>query len=503
MLTIEWTTEEPTFVDDQVLAVPLCADHEPAEIETRFGTAVKKALVAARFAGKPGETFAFTRTQGEILQRVVFVGTGRGLVTAEDIRVFGHDIVRVAQSVGARTILIDLRWTQGGPSPWSDDGLRPLVVGSALAQGLELGTYAYERFLSEDRRKPQTVERVCIWSSTSSPSEGTVRGQTIAQAVALARDLANGPGELVTPSYLAEQAREIVDRNGGRDVSLTVLERSDCEARSMGCFLGVAKGSDEPPKFIHLTYRPKGASKGRVALIGKGVTFDSGGFSLKPTDGMLDMKLDMSGAAAVLGAFEGAVRLGVAYELHVIVAATENMIGGHAYRLGDVLRASNGTTVEVNNTDAEGRLTLADALVYAAGLQPDVMIDFATLTGACIVALGPKIAGVMTPDDRLAADWMAAAERTGETMWRLPLPENLKEQLKSNIADMKNTGERWGGALTAGLFLSEFTEGRRWMHVDIAGPAMASKPWGVTTAGGSGFPVASILELLCGELDLG
>ncbi|MBL4686137.1 MAG: leucyl aminopeptidase, partial [Nannocystaceae bacterium] len=202
----------------------------------------------------------------------------------------------------------------------------------------------------------------------------------------------------------------------------------------------------------------------------------------------------------VIGAFEGAVQLECEYELHAIVAATENLVNGRAYKLGDVLKASNGKTVEINNTDAEGRLTLADALIYAGKLNPTIVIDFATLTGACLVALGPKIAGVMTHDDALLADWTAAAALTSEEMWRLPLPEDLKEQLKSKIADMRNTGERWGGALTAGLFLSEFTEDMRWMHVDIAGPAMVSKPYGITTAGGSGFPVATILELLSGDL---
>lgn len=273
----------------------------------------------------------------------------------------------------------------------------------------------------------------------------------------------------------------------------------------MGCYLGVAQGSDEPPKFIHLAYRPnrgEGSNAPRVCLIGKGVTFDSGGYSLKPTDGMLDMKLDMCGSAAVIAAFEGAVKLEVPYEVHAIVAAAENLVSGKAYKLGDVLTASNGKTVEINNTDAEGRLTMADAMVYASKLEPALMIDFATLTGACIVALGPRIAGVMTDDERLYADWMAAADRSGEDMWRLPLPGNLKEQLKSKIADMRNTGERWGGALTAGLFLSEFTEGVRWMHVDIAGPAMASKAYGVTTPGGTGVPVATILELLRGEIQV-
>lgn len=268
----------------------------------------------------------------------------------------------------------------------------------------------------------------------------------------------------------------------------------------MGMYLGVAQGSEEPPKFIHLKYTPKGEAKGRVCLVGKGVTFDSGGYSLKPTEGMLGMKLDMSGAAAVIGAFQGAVELGVDVELHAITAAAENMVSGGAYRLGDVLRASNGKTVEINNTDAEGRLTLGDALIYATALEPDYVVDFATLTGACLVALGPQISGMMTDDEALADAWLGAAERAGERTWRLPLPEHLMYMLDSKIADLRNTGERWGGALTAGLFLKQFVGEARWMHVDIAGPAMCNKPFDVNVEGGTGVPVATILELLSGEL---
>jgi len=239
-----------------------------------------------------------------------------------------------------------------------------------------------------------------------------------------------------------------------------------------------------------------------VCLIGKGVTFDSGGYSLKPSDSMMQMKLDMSGAAAVIAAMYGIAKLELPYEVHAISAAAENMVSGRAYRLGDVFRASNGKTVEINNTDAEGRLTLADALVYAAKLEPDLVIDFATLTGACVVALGPHICGVMTRDDELANRWLAAGELAGEDMWRLPLPKPLMSQLDSKIADMRNTGERYGGALTAGLFLEQFAEGKRWMHVDIAGPAIVEKPFGVNVEGSSGIPVATIIEFLSASADL-
>jgi leucyl aminopeptidase len=496
MLQIEWTTDEPPSGAGQLLAVPLRVDYDGAALADRFGTGVRDAVDAAPFAGKPGETFAFTRDLGGTLQHVTLVGVGGGLSQSAALRQLGHDVVREGQRLGARLVIVDLRGE-------ANDGKSPALTGSLVAQGAELGTYAYERFVSEDNRRPKTVQRVVVWGASAAAAEGIDRGRVIAASIAIARDLANGPAELVTPTFLADTARRIVEGlASSADVDITVLDRDECQARGMGCFLGVAKGSDEPPKFIHMHYRPRGKAKARVALIGKGVTFDSGGYSLKPTDGMLDMKLDMSGAAAVIGAFEGLVKLAVPYEVDVLVAATENMVSGHAYRLGDVLVASNGKTVEINNTDAEGRLTLADALVYASKLEPALVIDFATLTGACIVALGPKIAGVMTPDDALWSTWSAAASQAGEEMWRLPLPDDLKEQLKSKIADMKNTGERYGGAITAGLFLSEFTGGRRWMHVDIAGPAMAAKAYGVTPPGGTGFPVATILELLSGDSEI-
>jgi leucyl aminopeptidase len=502
MLDIQWTTDDPGPADGRLLAVPLRNDHDIRELDARFGPAAGKLLKAARYKGKPGEIASWTRERNGVLERVSFIGVGEGFKSSAEIRVFGHDLVRHAQQHGATSLVIDLHWDQAGAMPWTKD-LTAAQVGSLIAQGLELGTYAYERFLSKDNRVPISVATVTIWADTAAGAEGSARGQVVAQSIARARDLGNGPAELVTPSFLAKTAEEIVaSLRNAHDVEITVLDREDCEARKMGCYLGVAKGSDEPCKFIHMHYTPRGESAGRIALIGKGVTFDSGGYSLKPTDGMLDMKLDMAGAAAVISAFEGAVKLGVPWEIDVVVAATENMVSGHAYRLGDVLVASNGKSVEINNTDAEGRLTLADAMVYSAALEPDLMIDFATLTGACMIALGPKIAGVMTHDDRLAEDWLDAAKRSGESMWRLPLPDDLKEQMASKVADMKNTGERYGGAITAGLFLSEFSEGRRWMHVDLAGPAMASKAYGLTTPGGTGFAVATILEFLSGNVRL-
>ncbi|HVV51270.1 MAG TPA: leucyl aminopeptidase, partial [Polyangia bacterium] len=302
----------------------------------------------------------------------------------------------------------------------------------------------------------------------------------------------NEPAGVLTPSRLAALATGWAEKAG---LSVEVLDRAACAELGMGLFLAVAQGSTEEPRFIHLGWTPPGARR-RVVLVGKGVTFDSGGLSLKTNDGMLDMKTDMAGAAAVLAATIAAAEEKLPVEVHALCACTENMPSGNSYKLGDVIRSLNGKTVEINNTDAEGRLTLADAITFGLRLRPDALLDFATLTGACMVALGPHIAGVMSNDDALAGAFLATAQQAGEEMWRMPLPPRLAEQLKSEIADLKNTGERWGGALTAGLFLKEFVGETPWVHVDIAGPSSAGKEYGHVAKGGTGFAVASILNHL-------
>jgi leucyl aminopeptidase len=267
----------------------------------------------------------------------------------------------------------------------------------------------------------------------------------------------------------------------------------------MGLYLAVAQGSAEPPRFIHLSWKPAGARR-RVVLVGKGVTFDSGGLSLKTNEGMLDMKTDMAGAAAVIAATAAVAEEKLPVEVHALAACTENMPSGKSYKLGDVLKSMSGKTVEINNTDAEGRLTLGDAITYVVNeAKPDEVFDFATLTGACMVALGPFHAGVMGNDVALVDRWLAAAKLAGEDMWHLPLPDKLRDQLKSDIADMRNTGDRYGGALTAGLFLKEFVGETPWVHVDIAGPAAADKEAGHVAKGGTGFAVATIVEYLAGR----
>jgi leucyl aminopeptidase len=262
-------------------------------------------------------------------------------------------------------------------------------------------------------------------------------------------------------------------------------------------FLGVAAGSEQPPKFIHLSYVPSGRKRRKVAVIGKGITFDSGGLDLKSAEGMLRMKDDMSGAAAVLGIMRALPALKPAVEVHGLIAATENMPSGAAIRPGDVLRAMNGTTVEIGNTDAEGRLTLGDAICYASQkLDCDEIVDMATLTGACVVALGPLVSGLFSNNQALADRLLTAAEAAGERVWQLPLVDEYRENLKSDVADMNNVGPRGGGAITAGLFLKEFAGERPWAHFDIAGPAFVEKDMPLSPKGGTGCAVRTILTFL-------
>jgi leucyl aminopeptidase len=273
----------------------------------------------------------------------------------------------------------------------------------------------------------------------------------------------------------------------------------------MMLLLAVSRGSPEEPRFIHLTFRPRGKhrSRRRIALVGKGVTFDSGGLSLKNATQMQDMKTDMAGAAALLGVARALPLLGLkSVEVHVLVPAVENMISGSAMKVGDIVTGLGGKSVEIANTDAEGRLILADALAYAVRIPADEIIDLATLTGSCAVALGPYIAGLMSSDRAMAEQFQACARKTGEEFWPLPLPARLKEQLKSPIADLKNLGERYGGALTAGLFLKEFVGKTPWLHLDIAGPAVSDKEWGHVPRGATGFGVCSVLEYIRSRDDL-
>jgi leucyl aminopeptidase len=361
-----------------------------------------------------------------------------------------------------------------------------------MAQAVRLALYSDQRFRSEPEPKPKPAE-VTLLGLPAEAEAALASLDGLCAGVELARELVAAPPNIATPAALAAIAATIATDFG---LELKVLERADCEALGMGAYLGVAQGSDLPPKFIHLTYRPASPTR-RVALVGKGLTFDSGGYNLKVAGSQIDMmKYDMGGSAAVLGAMRAIAQIRPAgVEVHTIVASCENMISGGAIHPGDILTASNGKTIEINNTDAEGRLTLADALVYAAKLEPDAIVDLATLTGACVIALGEEIAGLWSNTDGLAEALLAAGQAEGEAFWRMPLRASYKEGLKSSLADLKNTGPRPGGSITAALFLQDFLpKALPWAHLDIAGTVWSDKGRGADPAGATGFGVRTLVH---------
>ncbi|WP_435022215.1 leucyl aminopeptidase [Tundrisphaera sp. TA3] len=376
-----------------------------------------------------------------------------------------------------------------------DAGDRPAVA-SALIEGLTVGTRGPGLRKAEPNRH-EFAGLTLVDTEGASPDveAAATRGAIVGEAVNLARDLANTPPAEKTPTALAARAREAAEAAG---LTVTVWDEARIRNERFGGLLGVAAGSEEPPAFVILEH--KGGGDGpTLALVGKGVTFDSGGLSLKPSASMEDMKADMTGAAVVLATMVAAARLGLKANLVGYLALTENMVNGKAMRLGDVLTMRNGKTVEVMNTDAEGRLILADALSYAAEQEPDRILDLATLTGACMVALGTKVAGLFGNDPGFAGDVLAASKRTGERAWQLPLDDDFLEQLKSPVADLKNVGTRWGGSITAAKFLEQFVAERPWVHLDIAGPSWADSESGTRDAGGTGCFVRTLIALIQGE----
>ena len=471
----------PVF-DDQLLAGDVFT-----HLDRALAGLLGRLIDEEQFKGKKSQTLA-VHTHGKIgPQRIVLLGAGpRASFDIAEVRHLAGRGARAAKNAGARRFAFGF-----GGIPTDERSVQ------LATEGTILGRYRFDRYLAEDAKKPDPLESITFSTDGAACQESWMtavqRAEIVANATARARDLVNEPAGLLTPRRLAEEAETLAKQFS---LEAKILGPTECRALGMGMFLAVAQGSDEEPRFIHLTYRPKGNPPKRICLIGKGVTFDSGGLSLKPSAGMEDMKVDMSGAATVLNAITALAQLGCPYEVHAIAACTENMPSGKSYKLGDVLRSMSGKTVEINNTDAEGRLTLGDAITYAVKLEPDELFDFATLTGACMVALGPNIAGVMANDQPLADRWLAACRQAGEEAWQLPLPERLKEQLKSEIAEMKNTGDRYGGAMTAGLFLKEFVGKTPWVHVDLAGPAHTDKEFGAIPKGGTGFGVAAIVEYL-------
>ncbi|MEG5136930.1 MULTISPECIES: leucyl aminopeptidase [unclassified Microcoleus] len=457
-----------------------------AQLDEQLAGTLKELIQEVDFKGKIG-TSAIARVGGNNpIRKIAIVGLGK----ASDLKL---DTVRQAAGVCAKLAKKEKCKTLGISLPvWKNAAD---VTASAIAEGVELSLHQDNRFKSEPDDKTPQIEQIHLLGFAGTESAIALARQ-ITAGVILARELVAAPANYVTPITMAETAQTLAAECG---LELEILEQEDCEKLGMGAFLGVAKASDLPPKFIHLTYKPAGTPRRKIAIIGKGVTFDSGGLNIKPTgSGIEIMKTDMGGAAAAFGAAKAIGHIKPDVEVHFISAVTENMISGRAMRPGDILTASNGKTIEVNNTDAEGRLTLADALVFADKLGLDAIVDLATLTGACVIALGDDIAGLWSPQDSVAAEIVAASELAGEKFWRMPMEEKYFDGLKALHADMKNTGPRPGGAITAALFLKQFVKDTPWAHLDIAGPVWIEKENGYNGPGATGFGVRTLVHWVLG-----
>ncbi|XP_052199219.1 leucine aminopeptidase 1-like [Diospyros lotus] len=456
------------------------------KLDSQLGGLLAEASLEEDFTGKAGQSTVL-RLPGLGSKRIGLIGLGQSASTALAYRGLGEAVAVAAKSTQASNVAIVLA------SPEELSAESKLSSASAIASGTVLGTFEDNRFKSESKKA--TLKSVDILGFGTGPElEKKLKyTEDLCSGIIFGRELVNAPANVLTPGVLAEEASKIASMYS--DVlSATILNADQCKELKMGSYLGVAAASANPPHFIHLCYKPpSGPVKAKLALVGKGLTFDSGGYNIKTGPGCSIelMKFDMGGSAAVLGAAKAIGQIkpeGV--EVHFIVAACENMISGTGMRPGDIVTASNGKTIEVNNTDAEGRLTLADALVYACNQGVEKIIDLATLTGACIVALGPSIAGVFTPSDDLAKEVLVASEVSGEKLWRMPLEESYWDSMKSGVADMVNTGARQGGAITAALFLKQFVDEKvQWMHIDMAGPV-----WNDKKKTATGFGISTLVE---------
>jgi len=493
-MRVEWTGKRIETCDAALVAVLALEGAESGafdEVDRLSDGAVRAQAAEESFKGQDGRVLEWRGVLGGRTRRVVAVGLGGRAAEAAAIRdaVARGCAAAVKQRVKSAALFLDT----GGAA-----AVLP-QLGWAV-EALRLASYRFDAYRSkpaagaEIRRFVVGVHGATGRPSTAAAEAAVAKADARAAAVNLCRDLVNEPANSLGPPQFAAAARRIARE---KRLSCRVWNAAELRRRGMRLILAVAAGSGVEPRLVHLTYKPARRATHRVVLVGKGVTFDSGGLCLKPAKTMADMKTDMAGGALVLAALSAAADLRLGMEVHALIPLAENGVGAGAARPGDVVEGSSGTTVEIVNTDCEGRLLLADALSYACELGADEIVDFATLTGACPVALGPHRAGLLSADDALAHRFEEAAAAAGELVWRLPLADELERDLRSDVADVKNAGGRFGGTIAGGLFLKRFVAAKTpWLHVDIAGPARAEHATPLCPRGGTGYGVLSCLAFL-------
>jgi len=468
----------------------LCAD-----LDRRLTGAISRLINLGDFKGKEG-TSAIVYGDGRLgAERLLLVGLGeKKKATVDTVRKAAANTAKKAVQMQLKTVSLTLHRAFGGR-------FEPAAMGRACTEGIYFGSYCYDEFVTDsdngrlDSLKAELVEPDS--ARMKKLGKGVSSGVIIGKAQSYARTLSNRPGNVINPPALAAEAKKLARAAAG--LSCTVFDEKQLAAKGMGGILAVGSGSQSKPRFIILRYAPAGRKASRlptIGLVGKAITFDSGGINIKPPTFLDQMKLDKSGGIAVLGTMKAVAELKLPIKLYGIIPAAENLPSGSSYRPGDIVTTFSGKTVEVQNTDAEGRMILCDALSYAAKQDCDIIIDIATLTSACMIALGRYMAGLMGSDEKLMEQLQRAAQQSGEKLWLMPSGDEYAEEMKSKIADLKNVGSRWGGACTAAAFLRQFVDDKKWAHLDIAGMDIIEKPTEFSTQGSSGFGVRLLTTYL-------
>lgn len=466
-------------------------DIESGQLAADWKMRIDPLIKAGLFAGKLNQTYVLPSGEPGGIPVIILAGGGSGNLETEVLRVLAFQVARAAMRLKAESLVIDV------PDSFTPVGKETAI--QVFTEGIVLGSYRRRHYKQEQPSFAGLTSTLFNRQLKAEEAEDTAwnlaaqRGLAYGEAANFARDLTNLPGNLLTPSTLAVAAVEVAERHG---FPVEVLDEQEIEQKGMGGLLAVGKGSIHPPRMIVIRYQGTNAWEDAVGLIGKGITFDSGGISLKRAPGMEDMISDMGGAAAVLGVMEALGRLRPRINVVMVIPAAENMPSANAFKPGDIVTSLSGRTVEVINTDAEGRMVLADGLTCAREWGAERFIDVATLTGAVVSLLGDVATGAVTNDESFMQELLAASRRSGEKIWQLPVYPEFRDMLKSEVADLRNTAGRFAGAATAGLFIGEFAEGLPWIHLDIAGTAFLSREQGVSPKGASGVMVRTLLEYL-------